>query len=139
MLFQQENENDELLPFINRADAGRVLAGKLTAYYGDNNVVVLGLARGGLVVAFHVAQALRLPLDVFIVRKLGVPWNAELAMGAIATGGAQVLDRSLIQNLRLTDTEVQQVVNSEQRELQRREQLYHSGYPAIPLAEKRSS
>jgi len=83
MLFRQEDEDDELLPFEDRAEAGRILATKLSAYSGRGDVIVLGLPRGGVPVAFQVAQALHAPLDVFVVRKLGAPSNRELAMGAV--------------------------------------------------------
>ena len=84
MLFRDEDEDLEVLPFADRAEAGRVLASKLSAYAGRDDVIVLGLPRGGVPVACEVASALHVPLDVFVVSKLGTPWNRELAMGAVA-------------------------------------------------------
>jgi putative phosphoribosyl transferase len=89
--------------FRDRADAGRLLAGRLEAYAGRGDVLVLGLPRGGVPVAREVARALRAPLDVFLVRKLGLPGQEELAMGAIATGGARVLNDQLVRSLGLTE------------------------------------
>ena len=85
--------------FRNRADAGRQLAGQLTGYAGQGDVLVLGLPRGGVTVAFEVAQRLNAPLDVLVVRKLGVPGHEELAMGAIATGGIRVLNEEVVRSL----------------------------------------
>src|SRR5262245_1834077 len=79
-------------PFANRADAGRQLATKLMAYAKSPNLLVLALPRGGVPIAYQIARALQAPLDIFLVRKLGVPWNEELAMGAIASGGLRVLN-----------------------------------------------
>lgn len=136
MLFPEEGEDEEILPFENRAEAGRVVASKLSAYSGRGDVVVIGIARGGMSVAFEVAQTLHVPLDVFEVRKLGTPWNKELAMGAVAPSGVRVLDLSLIQDLRLTEEDIQRVSDSELRELHRRAQFYRSNHPPVPLAGK---
>lgn len=136
MLFREEDEDEEILPFENRAAAGCVLASKLSAFSGRGDVVVVGLARGGMSVAFAVAQMLHVPLDVFVVRKLGTPWNRELAMGAVAAGGVRVLDLSLIQDLRLTDEDIQKVADAELQELRRREQLYRSDHPPVLVAGK---
>ncbi|MEK7862169.1 MAG: phosphoribosyltransferase family protein, partial [Chloroflexota bacterium] len=113
--------------FQNRADAGRQLAGRLTAYANRDDVVVLALPRGGVPVAFEVARALRAPFDVFLVRKLGVPGHPELAMGAIAGGGVLVLSDDIIDELSVSASTVEQVIVSERRELERRERLYRGG------------
>src|SRR5215468_458503 len=97
--------------FIDRADAGRQLAGSLTAYTRRSDVVVLALPRGGVPVAYEVARALRAPLDVFLVRKLGVPGHPELAMGAIAEGGVQVLADDLIRELGIPEWSIEQVAS----------------------------
>jgi predicted phosphoribosyltransferase len=110
--------------FRNRTDAGRRLAGELMAYADDPDVRVLALPRGGVPVGFEVARALRAPLDVFIVRKLGVPGHEEFAMGALATGGVGVLNEDVIEHLGVTGPELQRVINAERRELERRERLY---------------
>ncbi|HYL12013.1 MAG TPA: phosphoribosyltransferase [Terriglobales bacterium] len=136
MLFREEDEDLELLPFADRAEAGRILASKLSAYSRRNDVIVLGLPRGGVPVAFQVAQALHAPLDVLVVRKLGTPWNSELAMGAIASGGVQVLDLSIVKELCVTEEAIQEVVDSEHRELERRERLYRGNRPPLELAHK---
>ena len=100
MLFREEDEDLEIPPFANRAEAGLMLAGKLAAYSGRQDVVVLGLPRGGGVpVAAAVASTLKLPVDVIEVIKLGTPWQQELAAGAVAEGGVRVLDLSLMKLL----------------------------------------
>src|ERR671937_1391408 len=111
-------------PFHDRTDAGQQLAAQLAAYANRPDVLVLGLPRGGVPVAFEVAQALNAPLDVFLVRKLGVPGQEELAMGAIATGGVTVLNSEVVDTLRIPDRVIEQVAAKELRELERREQLY---------------
>src|ERR1700720_1372574 len=90
-------------PFADRAEAGRILAEKLAAYHDRADVIVLGLPRGGVPVAYEVARALGAPLDVFVVRKLGVPGYEELAMGAVATGGVRVLNDQIVRDLRIPD------------------------------------
>jgi len=110
--------------FKNRTQAGKELARRLSKYAHREDVVVLGLARGGLTVAFEVAQALDAPLDVFIVRKLGVPGHRELAMGAIASGGVRVLNQSVINSLNIPGDQIENVAAQEQRELERREREY---------------
>ena len=95
--------------------------------------VVLGLVRGGVPVAFEVAEACSLPLDILVVRKLGVPWQPELAMGAIASGGAIVLNEDLLRSCRISGNQLEQVIQREQEELHRREQLYRQGHPAFPI------
>jgi putative phosphoribosyl transferase len=116
-----------LTGFEDRRDAGRQLAGELREYAGRPDVLVLGLARGGVPVANEVARALELPLDIFIVRKLGVPGHEELAMGAIASGDVQFLDDRLIRTLHIPRSAVSQVIAQEHRELERRETAYRGG------------
>jgi predicted phosphoribosyltransferase len=111
-------------PFHDRADAGRVLATKLTAYAHHPQVQVLALPRGGVPVAFEVAQALHVPLDVFLVRKLGVPGYEELALGAVATGGVRVLNDEVIRALAISPEMIETVTAAEQQELARRERVY---------------
>jgi putative phosphoribosyl transferase len=119
------------VPFRDRAEAGRYLATKLAAYRGRPNLLVLALPRGGVPVGYEVATALHAPLDVFIVRKLGVPGHEELAIGAIASGGAQVLDHYLIRELGIPEQEIARVITAEQRELERREQEYRGNRPPV--------
>src|SRR5437764_5583328 len=110
-------------------DAGRFLATKPRAYANQPDVLVLGLPRGGVPVAFEVARALNAPLDVFIVRKLGVPGREELAMGAIATGGIRVINESVVQMLHIPEHIIDAVTAREQQELERRERLYRDNRP----------
>ena len=116
--------------FRNRTEAGRALATDLREYAGRDDVLVLALPRGGVPVAFEVARELGAPLDVFIVRKLGVPGHEELAMGAIATGGVRVLNDVVVQRLRIPDHVIDAVARQEQQELERREREYRDGRPA---------
>jgi predicted phosphoribosyltransferase len=115
--------------FQDRDDAGRRLAAELSAYAGRDDVIVLGLPRGGVPVAYRVAEALHTPLDVFVVRKLGLPWHEELAMGAIASGGVRVLDSDLIKIARVSDADIERVTMAEQTELERRENRYRGDRP----------
>lgn len=115
--------------FRDRRDAGRALAEKLSAYRGRDDVVVLGLARGGVPVGWEVAHDLGAPLDVFLVRKLGVPQWEELAMGAIASGGGVVVNEQLVARLNITEDAVQRVIERETTELRRRENAYRQGRP----------
>jgi len=115
--------------FHDRREAGRLLAEKLTAYADRPDVLVLALPRGGVPVAYEVARALRAPLDVFIVRKLGVPGYEELAMGAVATGGVRVLNDQVVNGLRIPDYVIDAVTAWEQQELARRESLYRGERP----------
>jgi putative phosphoribosyl transferase len=110
--------------FRDRTEAGRMLAELLREYAGRDDVVVLALPRGGVPVAYEVAKALGAPLDVFVVRKLGVPGHEELAMGAIASGGALVLDERMIAALGISRADLEQAVARELRELERREDAY---------------
>jgi erythromycin esterase-like protein/predicted phosphoribosyltransferase len=116
--------------FIDRHDAGRQLAQRLTAYAGRPDVVVLALPRGGVPVGYEVAIALNAPLDVFLVRKLGVPGHEELAMGAIASGGVRVLNEEVIEAWRIPESVIEAVTAHEQSELKRRERLYRGTRPA---------
>jgi putative phosphoribosyl transferase len=115
--------------FRDRHEAGRVLAEELTSYRGKDNLLVLGLARGGVPVAWEIASALGAPLDVFLVRKLGVPRWSELAMGALASGGGVVMNDNVVSSLHITDEQVREVIDSEIVELARREHVYRSGRP----------
>ncbi len=115
--------------YRDRSDAGRVLATQLMAYANRSDVLVLALPRGGVPVAYQVAKALHVPLDVFLVRKLGVPGHEELAMGAIATGGVCVLNEDVVQMLHIPDRVIEEVAAKEQQELERREHLYRDGRP----------
>jgi putative phosphoribosyl transferase len=113
----------------DRADAGRRLLPGLVAYKGRPDVLVLGLPRGGIPVAYEVAHGLGAPLDVFVVRKLGVPGQEELAMGAIATGGVRVLNRDVVDALQIPAHVVDRVAAEEERELRRREESYRGQRP----------
>lgn len=117
--------------FEDRFHAGRFLGTLLGEYTDREEVIVLALPRGGVPVGFEVAQALGLPLDVFLVRKLGVPGHEELAMGAIASGGARILNRDVIHALRISPGKIEEVAAAEQRELDRREVQYRHG--RLPL------
>src|SRR2546421_6188739 len=116
--------------YRDRAEAGRRLAAQLTDYANRSDVIVLALPRGGVPVAFEVARALHAPLDIFLVRKLGVPGHEELAMGAIATGGVRVLNEDVMRYISIPDAAIDAVAAKEQRELARREQLYRGDRPA---------
>jgi predicted phosphoribosyltransferase/dienelactone hydrolase len=120
--------------FADRHEAGRALGSKLTAYAHRPDVVVLGLPRGGVPVAFEVARMLAAPLDVFTVRKLGVPGNEELAMGAIASGGTVVLNHGVIESLGIQDAVIDRVVYQDKKEIDRRERLYRKDREPINCA-----
>lgn len=122
--------------FRDRADAGRVLASKLMHYARRPDVVVLALPRGGVPVAYEIARALASPLDVFLVRKLGVPGREELAMGAIASGGVRVLNDDVIRELDIPDRWIEAAAASELAELRRREEAYRDGRPAPEVLDK---
>jgi len=115
--------------FRDRSEAGRLLAAKLTAYADRPDVVVLALPRGGVPVAYEVARALGAPLDIFLVRKLGIPGHEELAMGAVATGGVRVLNEQVVRALRILDYVIDAVAAKEEQELARRERLYRGDRP----------
>jgi len=120
--------------FRNRTDAGRQLAEKLAAYANRPDVLVLALPRGGVPVAFELARAFGAPLDVFLVRKLGVPGYEELAMGAVATGGVRVLNDEIVRGLGISEHEIDAVVARELRELSRRDRLYRGDRPPSDVA-----
>jgi putative phosphoribosyl transferase len=128
-----ESEDAMLKPFRDRAEAGRRLAAKLMEYAGRPDVLVLALPRGGVPVAFEVARALEAPLDIFVVRKLGVPGHEELAMGAIASGGAWVLNNDLIESLNPPFRVIQAVAARERLEIERRERAYRGNRPALEV------
>lgn len=112
------------------------MAALLTEYRADPDVVVLGLARGGVVVAHEVAQALAVPLDVFVVRKLGAPGHAELAVGAVASGGVVVLNEDVIRTLAISPDELRRIADAEVVELRRRETAYRGGRRPAPLQDR---
>jgi putative phosphoribosyl transferase len=120
--------------FADRRDAGRELGRRLAGTPARDDVLVLGLPRGGVPVAFEVAAALDAPLDVFIVRKLGVPGYEELAMGAIASGGVRVLNERVVRSLDIDDDVIEAVSRRELAELERRERLYRDGRPPPDIA-----
>jgi predicted phosphoribosyltransferase len=120
--------------FRDRADAGRALAERLAHYRGRQDLRVLGLPRGGIPVAAEVASSLGAPLDVFVVRKLGVPGHEELAMGAIATGGVRILNRDVVSSLGIAPATIDRVAVAEQAELERRETAYRGGRPPADVA-----
>jgi putative phosphoribosyl transferase len=115
--------------FRNRSEAGRLLAAKLARYAGKPDVIVLALPRGGVPVGYEVARALHAPLDVFVVRKLGIPGYEELAMGAVASGGVRVLNDQVVRGLGIPADVIEAVANWELQELQRRERLYRGNRP----------
>jgi len=119
--------------FQDRFDAGRLLASKLRAFANRPDTVVLALPRGGVPVGFEVAKALNVPLDVFVVRKLGVPGYEELAMGAIASGGIRVLNEDVVQAARIPDAVIDRVTAEEELELERRERDYRDGRPPVDV------
>lgn len=126
-----------MAPFRNRRDAGKKLAQKLSAYAEHPDVTVLALPRGGVPVAYEVALALNAPLDIFIVRKLGLPGREELAIGAIASGGVRVLNKDIIRMLSIPDEVISFVARHEAQELERREKLYR-GERAAPETRDRT-
>jgi putative phosphoribosyl transferase len=122
--------------YRDRADAGQILAKYLLAQESDPNPLVLALPRGGVPVAFEVARALRAELDIFLVRKLGLPGHEELAIGAIASGGVRVLNQELIQELQLSEGLIDRLTATEQRELERRERLYRENRPPLVVRDR---
>jgi putative phosphoribosyl transferase len=129
-----ERERHE--PFADRREAGVELASRLGAYRGRNDVVVLALPRGGVPVAFEIAEALDAPLDIFLVRKLGMPGHPEFAMGAIASGGVRVLSDDVIRWYAVPDSAVAAVTRQELAELERREREYRQGRQLMPLHDR---
>ena len=124
---------DDRRAFEDRKDAGRALAPRLRQYSGRSDVVVLALPRGGVPVAFPVAEALDAPLDLFLVRKLGTPGHRELAMGAIASGGTRVLNDEVVKWYGISPAAIDAVAREEEQELVRREAAYREGRDAPPL------
>lgn len=122
--------------FKDRRDAGRKLAHQLKAFARDASAIVLGLPRGGMPVAYEIARELQLPLDVFVVRKLGVPGHEELAFGAIASGGAKFINEPLVRSLRMTRPMIDEVLERESAELERRERLYRGNRAPTDIAGK---
>lgn len=122
--------------FRDRRDAGRHLASELQAYANKPNVLVLALPRGGVPVGFEVATALRAQLDIFLVSRLNAPGHQDLSLGAIASGGARVLNLSVIRQLSLGAAAVERAATARQRELDRREQAYRHGKPAVQIARR---
>ncbi|HXX42122.1 MAG TPA: phosphoribosyltransferase [Chthoniobacterales bacterium] len=116
--------------FKNRAEAGHALATKLTRFANRSDVLVLALPRGGVPVAAEVAKSLNAPLDVFVVRKLGLPYHPELAMGAIASGGVRVINRDVVEGLRISQLVIDTVAAQEQEELARRQRAYRDDLPS---------
>jgi len=119
--------------FRDRQDAGRILAKEVSTQFRDPDVIVLAIPRGGVPIGFEVAQYLHADLDIFLVRKLGVPGQEELAMGAIASGGVRVLNHDIINHLQLAPVMIDQVTEGEQLEIERRERIYRDGRPALPI------
>lgn len=124
----------ESVIFQDRADAGRRLAQELTPYADRKDVLVLGIPRGGVVVAFEVAKALHAPLDIFVSRKLGVPGHEELAFGAVSSGGVRILDREIVDALAISEAQIDKCAQAAREELERRERLYRGGRPALAVA-----
>lgn len=117
--------------YLNRYEAGKVLAEHLKQYNNRPDVIVLALPRGGVPVAYEIATALSVPLDVFIVRKLGTPLHEELALGAIATGGTIVYNNDVIRQMQITPAQIEKVIQSERQELERRNQKYRGNRPFV--------
>jgi len=115
--------------FADRGEAGRRLAEDLRKYAGREDVIVLALPRGGVPVGYEVAKALAAPLDVFVVRKLGLPWQEELAMGAIASGGIRLINQAVVSAAGVSEEEIDQVADEELAELERRERQYRGDRP----------
>jgi len=120
-------------PFLDRSDAGRQLAAALRHYAGRPEVMVVALPRGGVPVGYEIARELHIPLDILLVRKLGVPGHRELAMGAIASGGVKVLNRDVVGLLGISPQVIEQVARREQRELERRERAYRHDRPPLDV------
>jgi len=122
--------------FENRREAGQQLAQELSGYADREDVIVLGLPRGGVPVAFEVAKALGAPLDVFVVRKLGFPGNPELAMGAIASGDVRVMNQNVVRTIGVSDKAIERVIKEEREKLKEREEIYRGARPRVDLEGK---
>jgi putative phosphoribosyl transferase len=123
-------------PYLNREEAGKILAGSLRTYADRHDVLILALPRGGVPIAYEIAKAIRAPLDVFIVRKLGVPNHRELAMGALASGGVTFFNDDIISELAIPPDEINRVVEEEEQELTRREIAYRGQTPTPTIKNK---
>lgn len=119
--------------FANRTEAGQQLALRLRKYANRDDVIVLGAPRGGVPVAFEVATQLRVPLDVLVLRKLGVPGREEFAFGAIASGGVRIVERDTVEGLGITGLDIERVTRAERQELERRERAYRGGRPPLDV------
>ncbi len=124
------------MKFKNRQEAGREVAVRLGKYANREDVIVLGVPRGGVSVAFEVASALHVPLDIFVLRKLGVPGHEELAFGAIGSGGVQILNADIVSRLGISELDIATVAKEQTKELQRREQRYRGNRPALQVQGK---
>jgi putative phosphoribosyl transferase len=124
---------DEYMVFRDRVQAGQKLAEQLQVYANRKDVMVLGIPRGGIPVASEIAKALHAPLDIFLSRKLGVPWQEELAFGAIATGNTRVLDREIIEASDISENQIEQITARVKKELERRENLYRGSRPPLKV------
>jgi putative phosphoribosyl transferase len=122
--------------FPNRTEAGRALARDLSHYANRRDVVVLALPRGGVPIGFEIAHALHASFDIFLVRKLGVPQYEELAMGAIASGGTRVLNETVVDQMRVTAEDIEEVSRREQQELERRERAFRDGRDLVPVSDR---
>ena len=127
----------EMTPFKDRRDAGRKLAQKLSAYANQSNMLILALPRGGVPVAYEVALALNVSLDIFLVRKLGLPGREELAIGAIASGGVRILNSDIVRMLSVPEEVINFVARRELQELQRRERLYRGNRPSPEVRDRK--
>ena len=122
--------------FRDRTEAGQILASKLTKYLNQVNTIILALPRGGVPVAYEIGKQLGLPVDIFVVRKLGVPGHEELAMGAIASGGVRHINRDVVDQLRIDSETIDIASRREQKEIERREQLYRGQRPPVDVRNK---
>jgi putative phosphoribosyl transferase len=122
--------------FRDRREAGRELAQRLQKYAGRHDLLVLGIPRGGVVVATEVASALTAPLDIFVSRKLGVPGQEELAFGAVASGGTLILDEEIVNAVGISESEIERIAARETQELERREQVFRAGWPPLDVEKK---
>jgi putative phosphoribosyl transferase len=132
----EQNEMAEEPIFRDRREAGRELARRLQKYAGRQDLLVLGIPRGGVPVAFEVASALKAPLDIFVSRKLGVPGQEELAFGAVASGGTRILDNQIVNAVGLSELDIEHIAARENQELQRREQVFRDGRPPLDVEGK---